>query len=217
MEMHMTRLHKPHWIAGICALLLGLPSLPAQADDDSPYPPVAPRGSAQIRLYNASGQETGATVGPVSLSEVAPFASGDYEHLQPGRYGVRVGSQTLPVALEADRQYTLVNQSGTAQLVEEPPFRSRQKALLRLQNLSDRPLALKTADGRTEVVSSVAPHGRGEREINPVKVGLALFDGERKVADLKPVVLDRGETLCLYVTGSPSSLTPVWVRRPARE
>ena len=85
---------------------------------------------------------------------------------------------------------------------------------MRVQNLSDQALALKTADGKTEVVTPVAAKGRGEREINPVKVNLALFAGDKKVSDVKPVALERGEAAVLYVTGSGSSLSPVWVTRP---
>ena len=87
-------------------------------------------------------------------------------------------------------------------------------ALLRAQNLTDSTLSLKTADGKTDVVADVKPDGRGDREINPVKVGLALFDGERKVADLKPVTLERGEVVSLFVTGGQGKLSPVWVKRP---
>ncbi|MNP85776.1 Alginate O-acetyl transferase AlgF [compost metagenome] len=64
------------------------------------------------------------------------------------------------------------------------------------------------------MVQSVAAKGRGEREINPVKVNLALFEGDKKVGDLKPVALERGEAAVLYVTGSGSNLSPVWVTRP---
>lgn len=48
-----------------------------------------------------------------------------------------------------------------------------------------------------------------------MKVGLALFDGDKKVSDLKPVTLERGEVVCLYVTGTSGKLSPVWVKRPA--
>ena len=41
------------------------------------------------------------------------------------------------------------------------------------------------------------------------------FEGDKKVGDLKPVALERGEAAVLYVTGSGSSLSPVWVKRPA--
>lgn len=64
------------------------------------------------------------------------------------------------------------------------------------------------------MVKPVAANGRGEREINPVKVDLALFQGDRKVGDVKPVALERGEAAVLYVTGSGSTLSPVWVTRP---
>ena len=83
-----------------------------------------------------------------------------------------------------------------------------------MQNLTDKALTLKTADGKTEVVKTVAAKGRGEREINPVKVSFALYDGDKKVSDLKPVALERGEAAVLYITGSGSNLAPTWVKRP---
>ena len=119
--------------------------------------------------------------------------------------------------LASDHYYTLVNNaSGSPQLIEEPPFKNKQKSLVRVQNLSDKALTLKTADGKTDVVKASSAKGRGEREINPVKVSLALFDGDKKVSDLKPVALERGEAAVLYVTGNGSSLSPVWVKRPYR-
>ena len=60
----------------------------------------------------------------------------------------------------------------------------------------------------------MAAKGRGEREINPVKVSFALFEGDKKVSDLKPVALERGEAAVLYVTGNGSSVSPTWVKRP---
>jgi alginate O-acetyltransferase complex protein AlgF len=132
-----------------------------------------------------------------------------------GDYTAKIGSQSLPVKLASDHYYTIVNNtSGAPQLVEEPPFKNKQKSLVRVQNLSDKSLTLKTADGKTDVVKAVAAKGTGEREINPVKVSFALFDGDKKVSDLKPVALERGEAAVLYVTGSGSSLSPVWVKRP---
>ncbi len=214
----MTRSYRPHQFALGLALLLGFAASPAQAGDAALYEAVAPKGSTFVRLYNAGNQEASASVGSVSLESVSPLASSDFEYLPAGQYSARIGSHSLPVNLAAEHYYTLVTQSGAApQLVEEPAFKSRQKALLRVQNLSDKPLSLKTADGKTEVVKSVAPQGRGDREINPVKARLALFDGDRKVADLKPVSLSRGEILCLYVTGNANSLNPVWVKPAAKE
>jgi len=213
----MTRYFASRRITHVFALLVGLFTAQAQAAGEGAlYGPVAPKGSAFVRVYNAGNQEISATIGSVKLNDIAPLGSSDFGFLPKGDYTAQVGAQSLPVSLGADQYYTLVNLPGAApKLVEEPPFKNKQKALVRVQNLSDSALTLKTADGKTEVVKDVAPQGRGDREINPVKVNLALFDGDRKVGDLKPVVLTRGEAVCLYVTGSGSNLSPVWVKRPA--
>jgi alginate O-acetyltransferase complex protein AlgF len=200
----------------VLAASLGFVSLSAFAGGDAAlYGPTAPKGSTFVRVYNASSSEISASVGNTSLNEIGPLASSDFGFMPQGDYTAKVGSQSLPVKLASDHYYTIVNNtSGAPQLVEEPPFKNKQKSLVRVQNLSDKSLTLKTADGKTDVVKAVSAKGTGEREINPVKVSFALFDGDKKVADLKPVALERGEAAVLYVTGSGSSLSPVWVKRP---
>ncbi|WP_277590458.1 alginate O-acetyltransferase AlgF [Pseudomonas chlororaphis] len=214
----MTFTITPRRLAKAITLAAGMSVLPLPAfagGDAALYGPTAPKGSSFVRIYNASNQEVSATVGSTSLSDVAPLASSDFSFMPGGDYTAKVGSQSVPVKLAADHYYTLVNNaSGQPQLIEEPPFKNKQKSLVRVQNLSDKALTLKTADGKTDVVQSVAAKGRGEREINPVKVSFALYEGEKKVSDLKPVALERGEAAVLYVTGNGSSLSPVWVKRP---
>ncbi|WP_286913816.1 MULTISPECIES: alginate O-acetyltransferase AlgF [unclassified Pseudomonas] len=195
---------------------LSLASLQAFAGADAAlYGPTAPKGSTFVRLYNAASAPAAASVGNTQIKQVGAQASSDFSFLPGGDYTAQVGGKSVPVKLAADKYYTLVNNNGgNPQLIEEPPFKNKQKALVRVQNLSDQALTLKTADGKTDVVQSVAAKGRGEREINPVKVNLALFEGNKKVSDLKPVALERGEAAVLYVTGSGSKLSPVWVTRP---
>ena len=196
---------------------LSLASMQAFAGADAAlYGPSAPKGSTFVRLYNASSAPAAASVGNTQIKQVGAQGSSDFSFLPGGDYTAQVGGKSVPVKLAADKYYTLVNSaSGNPQLIEEPPFKNKQKALVRVQNLSDQQLTLKTADGKTEVVSNVAPQSHGDREINPVKVNLALFDGAKKVSDLKPVTLERGEVVCLYVTGD-SKLNPVWVKRPVK-
>ncbi|MFK8331533.1 alginate O-acetyltransferase AlgF [Pseudomonas sp. BJa5] len=214
MTLHTTK----HRIAKACALAAGLSLLSLQAfagADAALYGPSAPKGSTFVRIFNAGNQAVSASVGNTKINEVAAQASSDFSFMPQGDYSAQVGSQSVPVKLASDHYYTLVNHaSGTPQLVEEPPFKNKQKSLVRVQNLSDQALTLKTADGKTEVVKAVAAKARGEREINPVKVSLALYEGDKKISDLKPVALERGEAAVLYVTGSGSNLSPVWVKRP---
>ena len=208
----------PRRLAKSLALVAGMSLLSMQAwagGDAALYGPVAPKGSSFVRIFNASPQQVSATVGSTALDDVPPQGSSDFSFMPQGDYSAKVGSQNLSVKLAADHYYTLVNSaSGQPQLIEEPPFKNKQKSLVRVQNLTDKTLTLKTADGKTDVVKAVAAKGRGEREINPVKVSFALFDGDRKISDLKPVALERGEAAVLYVTGSGASVSPTWVKRP---
>ncbi|MGH8464553.1 MAG: alginate O-acetyltransferase AlgF, partial [Pseudomonas sp.] len=207
-----------HRIAKAFALTAGMSLLSLQAfagADAALYGPSAPKGSTFVRIYNAGNQAVNASVGNTRIDNVAAQASSDFSFMPQGDYSATLGSQSVPVKLASDHYYTLVNHaSGKPQLVEEPPFKNKQKSLVRVQNLSDQALTLKTADGKTEVVKPVAAKARGEREINPVKVSLALYEGDKTVSDLKPVALERGEAAVLYVTGSGSNLSPVWVKRP---
>ncbi|BAN52643.1 alginate biosynthesis protein AlgF [Pseudomonas putida] len=195
---------------------LSLASMQAFAGADAAlYGPSAPKGSTFVRLYNAASAPAAAKVGNTQIKQVGAQASSDFSFLPGGDYTAQVGGKSVPVKLASDKYYTLVNSgTGNPQLIEEPPFKNKQKALVRVQNLSDQQLTLKTADGKTEVVKPVAANGRGEREINPVKVNLALYQGDKKVGDVKPVALERGEAAVLYVTGSGNALSPVWVTRP---
>jgi alginate O-acetyltransferase complex protein AlgF len=212
----MPRSTPNRWMLYACTLALSLSSVNATAGEGGLYAPTAPKGSTFVRGYNASNSELSFSVGNTALNDIAPLASSDFSFLPAGSYSAQVGSNSLPVKLEAEHFYTLVSQPGEPpKLVAEEPFNNKRKALLRVQNLSDSTLSLKTTDGKP-VVDAVAPDTNGQREVNPVKVNLALFDGARKVSDLKPVTLARGEVVCLYITGSGKALSPVWVKRPAR-
>ncbi|WP_372877043.1 alginate O-acetyltransferase AlgF [Pseudomonas sp.] len=214
----MNRQTQCSWMSYACALALSVGALHAQAGDGALYAPNAPKGSAFVRAYNAGNAELSVSVGNTELSDIAPLGSSDFSYLPAGSYSAKVGSSTLPVKLDANRYYTLIDQPGSEpKLVSEAAFSNKHKAMLRVQNLSDSTLSLKTADGKAAVVDNVAPDGNGEREVNPVKISLALFDGDKKISDLKPVALARGEVVSLYITGKGSQLSPVWVKRPAKD
>ncbi len=70
-------------------------------------------------------------------------------------------------------------------------------------------LSLKTPDGRG-VVEDVKANAFGTREVNAVKVSLALFDGQKKVADVRPMNLERGRAFSLFVAGSRDQPVTSW-------
>jgi alginate O-acetyltransferase complex protein AlgF len=199
---------------GLLALCAGLFQLPAQANEAALYGPTAPKGSAFVRLFNAGEQSTSAELGSLRFDDIAPRASSAFSFLPAGAYTATVAGKSNPVTLSPNQYHTLVNlPQGGAKLVVDPSFKNRQKALVRLQNLSSTPLSLKTQDGKTAVIEQVAPQAHGDREINPVKVGLALYQGDKKVSELPSVTLERGEVTGLFVTEAQGTLKPVWVKR----
>ena len=156
------------------------------------------------------------SVGSTSLNDVAPLGSSDFKFLPPGSYTAQVGQQSLPVKLDPDSYYTLVSQPGGKPAGGRAAVQEQAEgagAGAEPQRLEADPEDRRRQDRRGQ---DVGPQSHGDREINPVKVNLALFDGSKKVSDLKPVTLARGEVVCLYVTGSGGKLAPVWVKRPVK-
>lgn len=94
---------------------------------------------------------------------------------------------------------------------EQDCFNSQLKALVSVFNLVDgATVSLKTADGSQSVIDNVGANASGHREVNPVKASLAVYNGATKLADAKPVTLERGKTFSLFVTGSTSQPVLIW-------
>src|SRR5690606_34434938 len=198
----MKHFFTPRRLLQASLLTFGLIGLHAQAGEASLYGPAAPKGSSFVRLYNAGAQATGVQVGSASITSTAPQAASAFSFLPAGSYTAEVGGKSVPVKLDADQYYTLVNSADGSTLVVDPAFNNRQKALVRLHNLTGQPLSLKTKDGKTEVVETVKPQEHGDREINPVKVSLALYEGDKRLTNVDTILLERGEVTALFVTES---------------
>ena len=188
------------------AASLGFVSLSAFAGGDAAlYGPTAPKGSTFVRVYNASSSEISASVGNTSLNEIGPLASSDFGFMPQGDYTAKVGSQSLPVKLASDHYYTIVNNtSGAPQLVEEPPFKNKQKSLVRVQNLSDKALTRPAGSG-TVLELDAGVHAIGKKvveEAAEVWMAAEHESGERTAEEisqllyhLQVLMIARGLTL----------------------
>lgn len=181
--------------------------------DEGLYGPAAPPGSAFVRIFNGSSQSIlDAKVGPEDFNEIPPYDASECAFLPPGSYALSAGGATAQVQLQPDRYYTAALLDGKVTVLDNPRYGNRMKALVMVYNLSgDASLSLRTADGKTKVVDEVAPKTFGSREVNPVKANFALYKGEAKVADVRPISLERGRAFGLFVAGTASQPMPVWV------
>jgi alginate O-acetyltransferase complex protein AlgF len=194
------------------ALLAALALLPAQAADEGVYGPVAPPGSAFVRVFNATAQpELQARIGDKAMDEIAAFGASEFVFLPPGQYTLTVGAVSKPVALQANKFYTAALEGKELRLLDNERYTNRLKALVIVYNLVDgSTYSVKTPDGRP-VVENIAPNSIGSREVNAVKVNLALFDGAKKVTDIKPMNLERGRAFSLFVAGDKNQPVTSWV------
>ena len=200
----------PRFARSLLPALLAVSALPAIA---GLYPPAAPPGSAFIRVFNASNQPSvTAQVGTKNIPGTAALQASSYVFLAPGAYPLKVGGASDQVSLQGSRCYTAaLGSDGKLHLFDEDCFNSQLKSLIEVYNLIDgTQLSVHTADGAS-VIDHVAAGRAGQREVNPVKASLAVYDGTTKLADAKPLTLERGKTYSLFVTGTRSAPVLIWV------
>lgn len=178
------------------------------------YPPAAPPGSAFVRVFNGTTQpKVAAQIGDKSVGDTAALDASSYVFLAPGQYPVKIGTASQSVSLQGSKCYTTALESnGAVHTFDQDCFNSQLKALISVFNLIDgTTLSLRTTDGGQAVIDNVAGNASGHREVNAVKVNLAVYNGSTKLADAKPLTLERGKTFSLFVTGTASEPVLIWV------
>jgi len=177
------------------------------------YPPAAPPGSAFIRVFNGTSQaKVTGQAGDRTIGDAAALDASAYIFLPPGSYSVKIGGSSKDVSLQGSHCYTAALESDGVHLFDQACFNSQLKALVSTFNLiGDGPLSLRTADGSMAVIDDIATDSSGQREVNPVKVDLAVYKGSTRLADAKPLTLERGKVFSLFVTGSAAEPVLIWI------
>lgn len=185
---------------------------PARGGDEGVYGPAAPPDAAFIRVFNATAQaELQARIADKVLDDIPAFGASEFVFLPAGKYTLSAGPASEAVALKPGRYYTAAIEGKAFRVLENDRYNNRLKALVIVYNLVDgSTLSLKTADGRP-VIENVAANSSSSREVNAVKVNLALFDGARKVSDVKPMNLERGRAFSLFVAGDREQPVTTWI------
>ncbi|AZI45112.1 hypothetical protein EHF33_19745 (plasmid) [Deinococcus psychrotolerans] len=170
---------------------------------DGLYEPAPPANSAFVRVLNTPS----ATLGDKSVIADKGAAS-VYVVIPQGDFTAKVGGVNGKLKVEAGKFYSVVADGAKLNLLTDPFADNRAKALLVIYNLSKTAnVDLKTADGKTAVVSGVKPGESGSRAVNGITVDLAAFSGSKPLGTLKGVKLERGSAYALVLTDSGLTLT----------
>lgn len=185
---------------------------PANAGPDTGlYDPLPPAGSAFVRFIHAG------TAGDVDfMLNGKTIASGNrgtvtsYYALKAGSMTAQIAGQSGDQPVEAGKFYTVLATPDALRWLADEANENRAKAQIVFYNASGVSAILKTADGAVDVVPEIAAGASAARQINPVKVDLAVFEGTQKKSALEPVSLDRGASYAALYLGAGEPV--VWVR-----
>lgn len=202
----LQRIQRGAAMASLCALLA---TAPAQAQL---YAAAAPANSAFIRVYNNTANAgLPVQIGTAAQPALMAYSAGDYQFLPPGEVLVRAGVHQKTMSLAANHYYTAVVSREGLVPYELSGVLNRLKAVVAIFNLMPATtLSLKTADGKASVFEGVVPGQAAQREINPLKLTLAVFDQATLLGAAPPVALDRGKVFSLFVSGTAASPVMVW-------
>ena len=182
--------------------MLALASL-AVAQNTGLYDPAPPANSAFVRVLNAPT----ATLGDKTVTADKGAASA-YVVIPQGDVTAKVGALSGKLNVEAGKFYSVVPLAGKLVLLTDQAADNKAKALLTIYNLSkNASVDLKTADGKTTVVTGVKPGESGNRVVNGITVELAAFSGTKTLGALKSMALQRGSAYAIVVTDSGVTMT----------
>lgn len=177
--------------------LLGpaLQGVQAQEVNADLYDAVAPANSAFVRVLNLSSGVVDVSLSSKKTAQkVGPEQLGAYRFTPPGKTLLSVGAARLETDLQANSASTLLYANGSLTELKDIYVNEPKKAQLAFYNLTDTPTALKTADGKHEVVAAIGKAQTGGRMVNEFKIAFAAYAGDRKVASFDEMFLKKGRS-----------------------
>lgn len=175
----------------------------ADAQDTGLYDPAPPADSAFVRVLNAPT----ATLGNKTVTAEKGAASA-YVVIPQGDLTAKLGTVSGKLKVEAGNFYSVIAQGSKLVLLKDEGAENRAKAVLTIYNLSKTAsIDLKTADGKTAVVTGVKPGESGSRAVNGITATLAAFSGTKNLGSVKELKLERGNAYALVLTDSGLTIT----------
>jgi alginate O-acetyltransferase complex protein AlgF len=175
----------------------------ALAQDTGLYDPAPPANSAFVRVLNAP---TASLADKTVTAE--KNAASSYVVIPQGEFTAKVGATSGKLKVEAGKFYSVIVTGTALKLLIDKAADNRAKALLTVYNLSKvGSVDLKTADGKTSVISGIKPGESGNRAVNGITVDLAAFDKTKLLGSLKGVKLERGNAYALVLTDAGLTIT----------
>lgn len=187
----------------------------AYAADEAALYDLAPENSAFVRIINnASDNSIKITIAEKSLSAKGYCQVSDYQYVAAGEYAVNIEDMNWSGQLNANKTYTFILNNNHINVIENDVFNNPKKGQFAAYNLTDKEtLSVKTQDGKKTVFPEVANEKHVSREVNPIKIGLAVYDADNKLVEAGTARFQRGKSNNLFVCGSEKNYLASWANQ----
>lgn len=189
-------------------VMLMLSAFAVSGEDEGLYDPVVGADEALIRVLNLETKALTITISDKVITDIAPSSFSQYIRVKAGEVVIE-GDRILSsagVKMKAKAAYTVaIRDQNIVKAIEDSTISKRGKAMLALYNFSQASaVTLKTLDGKTAIVADVGLEARGHREVNAIKIQMAVFSGptdDIKLGATGEVNLRKDQVLNVLVTG----------------
>lgn len=172
------------------------------------YDAVAPADSAFVRVLNLSDRNIDVTLsGKVNPQRVAAGQLSGYRFTPAGPHKIAVGSTSIEPQLKANAASTVVYDGKQLKLISDKYVNEPKKAQIAFYNLTTNQAALKTPDGKHEVVEALGNGETGTRMVNEVKIDFAAYRQDTKVASFDEQFLKKGRSYSYVLLPGNRSMT----------
>lgn len=187
----------PAFISRALMILLTITGATAQAQDGNAdlYDPVAPANSAFVRVLNLSERNIEVTLSSKNKPQLVTSGQfGGYRFVAPGKHRIAVGAQALEHELKANTASTVIYRDGQLLLIADQFVNEPRKAQIAFYNLTDKPAALKTTDGKHVVVDTITSDQTGSRMVNELKIAFAAYADNDQLVGFDEMFLKKGRS-----------------------
>ncbi len=185
----------------LCFLLLS--SSVALAGDEALYDREPPADAAFFRLVNLTDNDTlKVELDGKSITKVAALRVSPYGFTEKKECTFLLNGTAYTTRAEPKSQFTLVWDGEHTSRIDEDIFSSRSKARIKLFNLSNVPISLKTVDGKTDVIAAVEPQSSGYRDVNALAIAFAFYGDDTNLLATEKISLKKGQATSLFLVQS---------------
>jgi len=191
---------------------ISLLSINVSAADEAVLYDLAPADAAFVRIINADTDSAiSASVSDKTVTSAGYCQASSYEYVSAGAYELTIDEKTWAGDLKQAKTYTFVISKTTLSVIEDDIFINPKKGQFAAYNLTDKhAISVKTKDGKKSIFKEVTENQHVSREVNPIKIGLSIYEAETMLLEADTAKFQRGKSNNLFVCGKENNYVTTW-------